>query len=134
MKKLTVKQKKLAKAKIQGKTNIEAYKEAGYSTTGNYNVDAVNATRAVNKPHIQAVIDNALQAQGFTPEWAVAQLGKVAEQDKEIGAKRLAAKDILELHGWNKADKPNVTVQFKNAFFNNKRQTNEIIDVDTKQD
>lgn len=130
--KLTLKQRKLVKAKIEGKTNLQAYEEAGYSITGKKTVDQVNAFQAVSKPHIQQVIEEALQAQGLTAEWAVAQLGKVAAQDDEIGAKRLAAKDILELHGWNKTDRPTVQLQVKNAFFQGGRNTDErqIVDAD----
>lgn len=131
-KKFTRKERKLVQEVIAGShdTQIEAYESAGYSVTGNKNVDAVNASRTINKPHIQQAIDDALQSMGATPEWAVTQLMKVASQDEEIGAKRLAAKDILELHGWNKTDKPTLQLQVKNAFFSNRRNE-EVIDVDS---
>lgn len=85
-------------------------------------VNAVAASQINQRPHVQKLIDDALAKHGYNPEWAVVQLGKVAEQDKEIGAKRLAAKDILELHGWNKAERPTMTLDIKNAFFGGGRQ------------
>lgn len=130
-KKLTIKQKKFVKAKVEGKTNIEAYAEAGYSTN-NKDVVKVESSRLKNRPHIQAAIEEALEINGATPEWAVRQLKKVAEQDDELGAKRLASKDILELHGWNKADRPTMQLDIKNAFFGNGRETGErkVVDAD----
>lgn len=143
-KRLNPREKKFVKAKIQGKTHLQAWKEAGYSTN-NPNSAVVEASNKYNKPHIQQAIDDALQMHGATPEWAVAQLMKVAGQDDELGAKRLASKDILELHGWNKADRPTVQLQVKNAFFQGGRdikkpesreentQEAEIIDGDTAE-
>lgn len=149
-KKLTLKERKLAAAKVKDLDNLAAYEAAGYKLSGNKNVDSVNASRTINKPHIQAAIDAALELHGATPEWAVSQLMKVAAQDEELGAKRLASKDIIELHGWNKADRPTVQLQIKNGFFQGGRdikkpenreentqdaqevQEAEIIDVDTQ--
>jgi len=122
-KKLTIKEKKFVAAKVQGKTNVEAYKLADYAPMKKESMNAV-ASKIKNKPHIQQAIDDALVKHGASPEWAVLQLMKVAEQDKEIGAKRLASKDILELHGWNKADRPTLQLDIKNAFFGNARNTN----------
>lgn len=128
-KKLTPKERAFVKAKVQGKTNRQAFLEAGYSKNDKQAVMDVAASKINNKPHIQQAIDTALQKLGATPEWAVGELMKVAAQDKEIGAKRLAAKDILELHGWNKADRPTLQLDIKNAFFGEARST-EVIDVD----
>lgn len=125
-----IREKKLAKAKVEGKDNITAYKEAGYSVTGNKEVDKVNASRAIKRPSVQALINEALEVHGATPEWAVAQLKHVAEQNKELGAKRLASKDILELHGWNKTEKPGLQLDIKNAFFGGARKVDNIIDAD----
>lgn len=122
-KKLTPKERAFVKAKVQGKTNRQAYKEAGYAPMKQEAVD-VAASKVNNKAHIQQAIDTALQRLGATPEWAVEQLMKVAGQDEELGAKRLASKDILELHGWNKADRPTLQLDIKNAFFGEARNTN----------
>jgi len=120
-KKLTIKEQKIVKGVVEGKTQVQAYKDAGYSTNTNDNVIRTAANQIVNKPHIQLAINEALYNQGLTPEWAVEQLGKVARQDDEIGAKRLAAKDILELHGWNKSERPTIQLDIKSAFFNGGR-------------
>lgn len=131
-KKLSVRERKLAAAKVAGMTHVEAYKAAGYSTNSTEGAVRVNATRAVNRPHIQDAINEALELHGATPEWAVAQLKKVAAQDEEVGAKRLASKDILELHGWNKSERPTMQLQVKNAFFNSGRNTEDVIDVEAR--
>lgn len=122
-KKLTIKEMKFAKAKVEGKDNLTAYREAGYKMTGNS--AKVDASIVKNRPHVQRAIEEALDKHGLTPEWAVQQLGKVAQQDEELGAKRLASKDILELHGWNKADRPTLTLDIKNAFFGRGRETDD---------
>lgn len=129
-KKLTMKERKFVKLKIQGKTNSDAY-------NGSYSPQKAEVARVAgsvvgSRPHVQQAIEDALQAQGMTPEWAVAQLKKVAEQDEELGAKRLAAKDALELMGWNKSHRPQVTLEVKSAFFEGRRTDNRtVIDVDT---
>lgn len=128
MKKPTIKEKKFAKAKVEGKSNREAYREAGYAPL-KPDTEKVAASVIKNRPHVQKLIDDALEAQGMTPEWAVAQLKKVAEQDEELGAKRLAAKDTLELMGWNKSQKPQITLEVKSAFFEGRR----VIDVDPEE-
>lgn len=131
-KKLTIKEKKLVKGVVQGKTQAEAYREAGYAMAKTDNANKVNAHKAVQRPHIQQAIEEALIKQGATPEWAVHQLMRVADQDEEMGAKRLASMNILELHGWNKAERPTMTLQVKNAFFQGARNNNhqEPIDVE----
>lgn len=115
-KNLTLREKKFVKAKVEGKTSVQAYKEAGYAPMKLESERAVSG-RINTKPHIQKAIDDALEKHGATPEWAVKQLMRVAEQDKEVGAKRLASKDLLELHGWSKSERPTMTLDIKNAFF-----------------
>jgi phage terminase small subunit len=133
MKKPTIKEKKFIKAKVQGKTHAEAYLAAGYAPN-NKNVMTVAGSVIAKRPHVQQAIEAALEAQGLTPEWAVAQLGKVASQDEELGAKRLASKDILELHGWNKNERPNLELNIKNAFFQGGRRNNDaVIDVEAEE-
>lgn len=120
--KLNVRERKFVKAKVQGKSNLQAAAEAGYSVK-NKEAAAVYASNVNTRPHIQEAINQALESQGATPEWAVAQMMKVAAQDEEMGAKRLAAMNILELHGWNKADRPTLELNIKNAsFFNQGRK------------
>lgn len=123
-KKLTGKERKYAIAKIKGATNIDAYKQAGYAIAKPNTMK--NEASIINKrPHIQAVINEALERENLTPELAVSELKKIVVQDKEIGAKRLAIRDTLELHGWRKDDRPTLSISVKNAFFTAKRDTEE---------
>lgn len=100
--------------------------KAAMKATGNSNPAsaAVTSSRLLKRDNIQRAIDKALDKVGATPEFAVQVLAEVAEQDKEIGARRLAAKDILELHGWRKDERPQNTLQITNAFFSNIVESN----------
>lgn len=120
-KRLTGKERKFVLAKVKGDTNVDAYKKAGYAPM-NRKAVSVNASQIHTKPHIQQAIQDALALHEATPEFAVGRLKAIAEQDKEIGASRLASKDILELHGWRKEERPNLQVSVKNAFFNASRK------------
>jgi len=117
---LTIKQKKFVAAKVSGKKNAEAYLAAGYSANTR-NVAEAEGSRLTHKPNIQAAIDKALEFHGATPEFAVGRLKQIAEQEDEIGAARLASKDILELHGWRKDQRPQVSLTIKGSFFNESR-------------
>ena len=119
---LSIKQKQFVAGKIAGKTNAKAYLDAGYSAH-NLNTANANSSKLLNQHNIRQAIERALEHHGATPEYAVGVLKQVADQDKEIGARRLAAKDILELHGWQRGDRPTVSVEIGNAFFNDTRQT-----------
>lgn len=114
---LTIKEQKFVAARISGKTNREAFREAGYSINKKQLVNDVSASMINTRPNVQAAIDAGLAKAGLTPEYAIEQLAKIVEQDDEMGAKRLAIKDVLELHGWNKADKPQVHVKIEGDFF-----------------
>lgn len=118
--KLDVREKKLVKARIEGKTQIASWEEAGYSVNNRASA-SVEASKKFNKPHIQEAISEALEINGATPEWAVRQIKKVAEQDEEFASKRLASMNILELHGWQKNERPTLQLQVKNAFFGESR-------------
>lgn len=120
--KLTVREKKFVASKVKGNTNAKAYLEAGYKASSRAVADS-NAYKVLKKEKIQDAIDSALEFHGATPEFAVGNIKKIAEQTKEIGAARLANKDILELHGWQRGERPNVTLDIKNAsFFTQTRQ------------
>lgn len=127
-KELNIREKRFVAAKVRGLKHLDAMKEAGY-TVGKKQTAMVRASQKMAEPHIQIAIRDALAISGATPEFAVKQLVKVAEQDEELGAKRLASKDILELHGWNKADRPTMNIEFSGNFFNEARSdTREVID------
>lgn len=128
-KRLTTKERLLVKAKVQGKTDIEAGRIAGYSPNGKDLTVKAAVGEVKRRPHVQEAIDAALSKLDLSVEWAVGELGKVAAQDEEMGAKRLATKDILELHGWNKKDKPTVQVEIKGDFFANfRKNSNDIVE------
>lgn len=117
---LTVKQRKFVANKVSGMTNHEAYVKAGYSAP-TLTTATSEGSKLHRKPSIQAAIDKALEFHGATPEFAVGVLKQVADQEDEIGAKRLAAKDILELHGWRKDERPQMSLNIKQAFFTESR-------------
>lgn len=121
---LTVKQTKFVANKVKGMAGYKAYTEAGYKANS-YMIAASEASKLTKKPTIQAAIDSALESHGATPEFAVGRLKQIAEQNKEIGAARLASKDILELHGWQRGDRPTVSLQIGNAFFGDSRKRTE---------
>lgn len=119
-KELNIRERRFVAAKAKGMTHVQAMKEAGYSVS-NPRSSQVKASEKLRKPHIQQAIEDALQMHGASPEFAVLQLKKVAEQDSELGAKRLASKDILELHGWSKTERPSMHIEFSGNFFNSAR-------------
>lgn len=117
--KLTVKQKKFVAGVVEGKSQTKAYSDAGYSGEG---ITArANASRLATNDNIQQAIENALSFHNATPEFAVGRLKQIATQDKEIGAARLASKDILELHGWRKNERPTVSLTVNQSFFGKAR-------------
>ena len=126
--KLTIKEKKFAAAKAAGKTNREAYKDAGYSMGMKKETIDVAASNINRRPTIQKAIDEALAKHNLTPDYAVQQLAKIVEQDEEMGAKRLAIKDSLELMGYTKNERPQVHVSFEGSFFERSRSMNNTIE------
>ncbi len=131
-KKLTMKERKFIAAKVKGQTDLAAYKNAGYSILKNNNSMRVNANKVKKRPHISEAIDKALLFHEATPEFAVGRLKAIAEQEKELGASRLASKDILELNGWRKEERPQLQVSIKSAFFNSHRQQdNQVNQIET---
>lgn len=129
-KRLTIKERKFVVARIAGDTQLEAYKKADYAPTTKGGMKA-NAHKVAQRPHIQQAIDTAMEAQGMNPEYLVGKLKEVVDQDKEIGAKRLAIMDGLQLQGWRKDERPTLQLNVKNAFFNNKRTAPATQDIPT---
>lgn len=120
MSKLSGKQRKFVSAYIKKPNATEAAMQA-YDAS-NRKVAQNIGSENLSKPIIQQAIDAALLKVGATPEFAVNQLYTVAQQDEELGAKRLAAKDILELHGWQRGNRPESRLTIENAFFGNSRE------------
>jgi phage terminase small subunit len=126
--KLTYKEKKFVLAKAKGLPDVKAMKAAGYGPNSADRTLQADAMKMKKRPRVQAAIEQALDNQGLTVEFAVEQIGKVARQDDEIGAKRLAAKDLLELHGWSKKDKPQVKIEFGGSFFERGRDMQGVVE------
>lgn len=119
-KKLTGKQKAFISEYIKnGKNGVRAALKV--YNAANYNTASAISSENLQKPNIQSAIDAALTYHEATPEFAVGRLKSIAAQEEEIGAARLAAKDILELHGWRKDERPQMSLSIKNAFFGQSR-------------
>lgn len=125
MNKLTIKQKKFVAEVVKGTPKSHAYKKIYNPQTQNKASIYRQASEVSSKPHVQAAIDQALEHHGATPEFAVGRLKQIAEQNKEIGAARLASKDLLELHGWKRGDRPQISLDIKQAFFQQSRTLNQ---------
>lgn len=66
-KRLTVKEAKLVKAKVAGKSNREAYQEV-YSATAKDTTAAQNTTKILQKPHVKEAFERALEKANITEE------------------------------------------------------------------
>lgn len=119
---LAPKEIKYVGARVSGKSKRSSALVAGAKTP----IAADKYGNRMSKNvQVQQAIDDALESNGMTPEYLVSKLKDVIEQDKEIGAKRLAIKDGLELRGWKRGDRPTVVLDVQNAFF---QQTREVIE------
>lgn len=81
-KRLTVKEAKLVKAKVKGKTHVEAYREA-YNTNANENTANVETYKTLKKPHVKEALDIALKKHGITLDTAIAPIGKALHATKQ---------------------------------------------------
>lgn len=117
MSKLTPKERKFVVAKVKGKTNRQAYIEAYTPKTDKLSTIDPNASRIAKKKQVNEAIEQALKAHDLTPDFAIAELKTIVEQNKEIGAKRLAIKDVLELHGYKKETQNSIQLNVKQGFF-----------------
>lgn len=115
-KKLTAKERKFVTEIVKGATKTEAYMKT-YNTKGNKTTVHSEASRTASKPHVKHAIDSALELHGLTPEHAIKELKYIVDQNDEIGAKRLAIMNTLELHGWRKDERPQSVLQINNSFF-----------------
>lgn len=115
--KLTPSETQLVKSKISGKTHEQAYREAYPNAKGTKATAVANTDKVLKRPRVQQAIDDALAEQNLTPQYVIGKLKDIVDQDKEIGAKRLAIRDVLELHGYQKSAPPNLTINTKQAFF-----------------
>ena len=80
---LTVKETKLVKAKAQGKTHVQAAKEAGYSTNGGYDTIEANTRKVLARENVREALAVALERQGITLERALAPIDKGLSATKQ---------------------------------------------------
>ena len=83
-KKLTIKEAKLVKAKIQGKTHKEAYKEAGYSLSKSEHSNVSNTDKILNKPHVKEAFNKALEKANITEERLAIKLSEGLDATKAV--------------------------------------------------
>lgn len=92
--KLTVKEAKLVKGIAQGKSKIQAARDAGYSGDG---VGlSVNTNKVLKRPNVQEALELALQKAGITPELAVAPIGE-ALRDEDLDMRLKGSDRALRL-------------------------------------
>lgn len=126
---LTIKEQRFVASRIKGKSLAEAAMEAGSNASTRLGAAQTGMVMA-RKANVKKAIENALINEGATPEWAAAQLVKIARQDGELEVKRKAVMDILKLHGWKEGEKPEIALEIKNAFFGEARKARVVIDAD----
>lgn len=129
---LSVKEQKYVAARIAGKSQGKAALEAGSQASTPQSAQQVGIVMD-RKANVRKAIEDALTAEGATPQWAAAQLVKIAKQDVEMEVKRKAVMDILKLHGWKEGEKPEIALEIKNAFFGTARKARTIIDASPEE-
>ena len=106
LRRLTVKEAKLVRARAAGKQLAEAHIEAGYKPLGTKHAMTVNADRVLSKPSVQAALETALKKYDITVGNALAPVADaLTHEGGEIDDKklRLAGSDralrLLGVHG-----------------------------------
>lgn len=103
-------QKKFADLIIMGRPASCAYKEAGYSATGNG--AEVNGHKLLKNPEIKAYIETAkeraAEAAEIEREDIVKFYADVIRGSDETRDKLTAARDLAKMMGWNEPEKINV--------------------------
>lgn len=97
---LTVKEAKLAKAKAQGMTNVEAYKEAGYSRNSSETTMEANTRKVLARPPVQEAFREELARQGITVEAIIKPIadGLKAEKVSIVGNGEQAMAEVTPDH------------------------------------
>lgn len=128
-KKLTGKQRDFVTEYLKnGKNGVRAALKA-YGTD-NYKVASAISSENLEKPGIKEAIELALIKQEATPEFAVRNIKNIAQDTENNPSAALHANvKILELHGWKAGDRPQVSLNIKNSFFNSNRKPKDIIDL-----
>lgn len=113
---LQPRQRKYVAGRAKGLPKRQAALKAGLPTPRAADKFAERQSKNVA---VQRAIDEALLKHGADPDFAVTKIVNVANMkidNKSAPSVLKAANNILELHGWNKNEKPNMTVNF-NQFF-----------------
>lgn len=117
MKKLTVKEAKLVRAKAEGKTHLQAAEEAGYSMRGTSESIISTAGQTLKKPHVKQALQEALAKHDITLDRALAPISKglsaqkqneyTGEITEDIKTQLQASDRALKLMGIAQGDTPN---------------------------
>lgn len=111
--KLTVKEAKLVKAKAEGKTHVQAAKEAEYLPNASDRTIQTEVNNTLKKPHVQEALYAALKRKGLTPDDImnpVAEALKHDELDMRLKGHDRAMKIIQP-----KGDGGTVNINFNNV-------------------
>lgn len=82
--KLTVKEAKLVKAKVEGKTHKEAYIEAGYSPSENERAMVSNTDKTLKKPHVKEAFEIAMAKANLTEDRLALKLSEGLDATKAV--------------------------------------------------
>jgi hypothetical protein len=128
--KLEPKQRIYAMARAKGKSKRQSGLEAGAETP--LAADKYG-TRMSSNVQVQKAIDEAMVKQGLSPEYAVKKIGSVADMELDNRSAPTILKaslTILELHGWRKEDKPNMTLNINQFFGKARTKQRPVIDAE----
>lgn len=118
--KLGPRQRKYVAGRARGLPKRQAALKAGLPTPRAADKFAERQSQNVA---VQRAIDEALAKHELTADFAVSKIGSIANMELEARSAPSvlkASQTILELHGWRKEDKPNMTLNI-NQFFGKAR-------------
>jgi len=96
---LTVKQRKLVRGKMAGKTQTQAALDAGY--TGSRKAVNERASLTMRLPHVQEFMQKALEKHDLTQDRIASELNRGLKYG-ELGKHDSYLKDLIKLHGAGK--------------------------------
>lgn len=96
---LTIRQKKLIKGKIEGKTHLQAYREAGYRGKSKETA-IVEVSKTLSKPNVQEAMMAAMTAEGITAPLLAKTIknGLLADKTVAVGKEEEAFVDVQPDH------------------------------------
>lgn len=105
-KKLTIKEAKLVKAKAEGKTNLQAYREVYSPTASDATADS-NTRKILGKEHITNALRTELERQGISIEQVVKPVTR-ALQDESIEVQLKGHDRAMKILGANQSETPTI--------------------------